>query len=239
LLDIPAAAAQRGIHRLEICSFHLPTLETSYLQELRDAAEGAGVVLQTLLIEDGDPSHPDTGKRDIGWIAGWIDIACVLGAERIRAIAGKQSPTRENLLRSAGHLNWLADTAAPSGVRIVTENWFGLLPSPKETNWLLDNLNCKVGLNGDLGNWHAPEKYSQLADIMARAEICHAKAYYGESGMDTEDYRKSIDACFSAGYAGPFTLIYDSTFFENEWDGILLQRAFIENCHHQRHAMSS
>ncbi|MFS2174335.1 hypothetical protein ACCC98_00005, partial [Rhizobium pisi] len=32
-----------------------------------------------------------------------------------------------------------------------------------------------------------------------------------------------------AGYAGPFTLIYDSPFFPDEWDGILLQKQFIED----------
>ncbi len=231
LIDVPRQLADRGIHRLEICSFHLPSLDADYLRRLRAALDQSGVMLQTLLVEDGDPSNPETAERDIRWIAGWIEIATALGARNMRVIAGKQQPSDENLARSSGHLSWLAEQAEESGIRVVTENWFDLLPSPREMNWLLDDLAGKVGLNGDLGNWSAPDKYAGLADIMRRAEICHAKANYTASGMDTQDYGKCLEACRQAGYAGPYTLIYDSPFFPDEWDGILLQKAFIEQFH--------
>ncbi|ARO27427.1 sugar phosphate isomerase [Rhizobium sp. S9] len=229
LIDMPAALAVRGIHRLEVCSFHLPSLDAAYLTELSDAMAASNVLFQTLLVEDGDPSHPETAERDVRWMAEWIDIAAALGAQRMRVIAGKQKPTEENLARAARHLGWLAEKAEGSGVRVVVENWFDLLPSPVEMNWLLDRLDGKVGLNGDLGNWAAPEKYPGLADIMRRAEICHAKADYNAVGLDAEDYRKCLEMCETAGYAGPFTLIYDSPFFPDEWEGILLQKAFIED----------
>ncbi|MBP2447654.1 sugar phosphate isomerase/epimerase family protein [Rhizobium leguminosarum] len=229
LIDMPAALAARDVNRLEVCSFHLPSLDAGYLGELRGALATSNVLLQTLLVEDGDPSHPETAERDVRWMAEWIDIATALGAQRMRVIAGKQKPTEENLARAARHLTWLADKAEGSGVRVVVENWFDLLPSPVEMNWLLDRLDGKVGLNGDLGNWAAPTKYGGLADIMRRAEICHAKADYNVGGLDADDYRKCLEMCEMAGYAGPFTLIYDSPFFPDEWDGILLQKAFIED----------
>ncbi|MBX4906414.1 MULTISPECIES: TIM barrel protein [Rhizobium] len=233
LIDMPAALAARDIHRLEVCSFHLPSLDAAYLTELSDAVASSNVLFQTLLVEDGDPSHPETAERDVRWMAEWIDIAAALGAQRMRVIAGKQKPTPENLARAARHLDWLAEQAERSGVRVVVENWFDLLPSPVETNWLLDRLDGTVGLNGDLGNWTAPAKYQGLADIMRRAEICHAKADYNAAGLDAEDYRKCLEMCETAGYAGPFTVIYDSPFFPNEWDGILLQKAFIEDFLHE------
>ncbi|EPE94788.1 sugar phosphate isomerase/epimerase family protein [Rhizobium grahamii] len=228
LIEIPRQLASNRIGRLEICSFHLPSLDRGYLLELRAALQDADIVLQTLLVEDGDPSHRATAKRDIEWIAGWLEIAEALGARNMRVIAGKQAPVRENLERSAGHLGWLARQADNSGVRIVTENWFDLLPSPTETNWLLDTLEGKVGLNGDLGNWAAPDKYEGLCDIMRRAELCHAKANFSSSGLDGDDYRKALESCRTAGYDGPFTLIYDSTFYADEWDGIRREKAFIE-----------
>ena len=229
LIELPRQLAERGIHRLEVCSFHLPSLDPVYLAEFRAAMQASGVLFQTLLVEDGDPSHPENGERDIGWIAGWIKIAQALGAQNMRVIAGKQKPTQENLERALKNLTWLAQEAEGSGVRVVVENWFDLLPAPKEMNWLLDGLAGKIGLNGDLGNWAAPAKYAGLADIMGRAELCHAKADYNASGLDAADYGKCLEACRSAGYGGPFTLIYDSPFFADEWDGILLQKAFIED----------
>ncbi|MFS2180497.1 sugar phosphate isomerase/epimerase family protein, partial [Rhizobium pisi] len=218
LIDVPAALAARGINRLEVCSFHLPSLDAAYLSELRGSMSASNVLFQTLLIEDGDPSHPETAERDVKWMAEWIDIAAALGAQRMRVIAGKQKPTEENLTRAARHLRWLGEKAEGSGVRVVVENWFDLLPSPVEMNWLLDRLDGKVGLNGDLGNWAAPAKYQGLADIMRRAEICHAKADYGTAGLDAEDYRKCLEMCEKAGYAGPRLLtnpwhrpgVYDS-----------------------------
>lgn len=229
LIELPKQLAERGIHRLEVCSFHLPSLDPAYLAEFRAAMKASGILFQTLLVEDGDPSHPDNGERDIRWMAGWIEIAKALGAENMRVIAGKQKPSEENLQRALTNLKWLAAQTEGSGVRVVVENWFDLLPAPKEMNWLLDGLKGKIGLNGDLGNWAAPAKYAGLADIMGRAELCHAKADYNASGLDSEDYGKCLEASRSADYAGPFTLIYDSPFFADEWDGILLQKAFIED----------
>lgn len=229
LIELPKQLAERGIYRLELCSFHLPSLDPAYLAEFRAAMKASGVLFQTLLVEDGDPSHPETGERDIRWIAGWIEIAKALGAENMRVIAGKQKPSQDSLRRALTNLTWLAAQAEGSGIRVVVENWFDLLPAPEQMNWLLDGLEGKIGLNGDLGNWSAPAKYAGLADIMGRAELCHAKADYNASGLDADDYGKCLEACRAAGYAGPFTLIYDSPFFADEWDGILLQKAFIED----------
>ncbi|HTM79003.1 MAG TPA: sugar phosphate isomerase/epimerase, partial [Devosia sp.] len=100
LLDIPSAIANRGINRLELVSFHLPSRDPVYLAELRNALATAEVRLQTLLIDAGDISDPKTSARDLDWIWGWIEIANALGAERARVIAGKQKPTREALDRS-------------------------------------------------------------------------------------------------------------------------------------------
>ena len=37
LLDLPSRIAQRGIHALEICHFHLPSTTPAYLAELKAA----------------------------------------------------------------------------------------------------------------------------------------------------------------------------------------------------------
>jgi len=153
LIDLPRQCAEHDIFRLEICSFHLPSRLSSYVADLRSAAEEADVKVQTLLIEDGDLSDPETARRDAKWMAGWIDTAVALGAENMRVIAGKAQPSDAALHRAEIHLRQLAEEAADAGVRLVIENWFDLLPGPAELNRVLDALNGKVGLNGDFGNW--------------------------------------------------------------------------------------
>ncbi|MDE1993149.1 MAG: TIM barrel protein [Rhizobiaceae bacterium] len=224
LIDLPAALASRGIHRMEICSFHLPSRSPTYIASLRTAFETAGVKVQTLLVEDGDLSNAETAERDMQWMASWIEIAVALGAENMRVIAGKAQPTDEALTRAEKHLRWLAEKMEGSGVRLVVENWFALLPGPVEVNRVLDALGGKLGLNGDFGNWEGAGKYGDLAQIMGRAELCHAKAHYDDDGIDTGDYVRCVELSNAAGYKGPFTLIYSSDFHEDEWAGILEER---------------
>ena len=89
LLDIPARIAEFGINTLEICHFHLPSREPAYLNDLRSALDSAGVELFTILIDDGDITHPEHSARDLAWISGWIETAGQLGARCARVIAGK------------------------------------------------------------------------------------------------------------------------------------------------------
>jgi len=66
ILDLPTEVKAHGIDRLEICHFQLASRDPGYLAEMRVALARAGVTLQTLLIDDGDLSHPEpgaTGRR--------------------------------------------------------------------------------------------------------------------------------------------------------------------------------
>lgn len=226
LLDLPGEAKANGIYRIEVCSFHLPSRDGAYLRELRDALASAGVTLQTLLVEAGDISDPATAARDRDWIAGWVAVANELGAENARVIAGKQKPTREALDLSARCLVEIADRNAGSPVRLVTENWFDLLSKPEHVLYLLEQTDGKIGLNGDFGNWTGAGKYEALSQIFGRASICHAKASFAGGAMDGEDYGRCVDVAERAGYAGPYTLIFDSD-APGEWDGVAIERAFI------------
>jgi sugar phosphate isomerase/epimerase len=227
LLDLPSALNNHGYRRMELVSFHLPSRDPVYLGELRAQLQTTGVTLQTLLIDAGDITHPVHGARDQAWIASWIEIANELGAEHARIIAGKQAPSKETLDRSVAGLRALADGNAGSTVRLVTENWFDLLPSAAEVTYVLDRLENKVGLLGDFGNWKGADKYDELAKILGRAELCHAKASFVDGDLDTADYGRCVDLAEAAGYTGPYTLIFDSDLPVNEWDGLATERDFI------------
>jgi sugar phosphate isomerase/epimerase len=226
LLDMPRAVAALGIDRIEVCSFHVPRRDADYAAAFRAALADAGVTLQTLLIEYGDITDPATRERDLAWMESWIDTAAQFGAEQARVIAGRSQPTREALDASIAGLTRLGHYGEARGVRIVTENWFELLPGPREVRYLFDHLDETVGLNGDFGNWSGEGKYADLEAIFDLAICCHAKADFSGGVLQAEDYRRCLDAADAAGFRGPYTLVYDGP-DADEFRNLLVERDFI------------
>lgn len=226
LLELPAKLAAFGIHKLEICHFHLPTCEPAYLVQLRTALDDAGVTLWQLLIDGGDLTDPHYGERDLAWIQEWLQVAATLGATRARVSAGKGEPTAENLATSRTALARLAVYAAAREVRLMTENWQNLLSTPTAVLTVLDGLD-EVGLLADFGNWSGPTKYADLAAILPRAESAHAKAHFSAEGqIDRGDYEQCLVLCRQAGFTGPYSLIYDGA-NADEWAGLQAEKAVI------------
>jgi sugar phosphate isomerase/epimerase len=227
LLEVPARIAAEGFRTLEISHPHLPSRDTSYLNELRAALNEAGVYLLSLLVEDGDITHPDHSARDLDWIGGWIETAGRLGAERARVIAGKSEPSPEAIQCSRCGLGQLAERGLEHGVRVTVENWFALLSRPHIVIELLESLEGKIGFNLDFGNWSGPTKYADLAAIFPYAESCHAKCAFTAPGTpDATDYLRCLELAREARFSGPFTLIYDGP-GDDEWEGLRLEREMV------------
>jgi sugar phosphate isomerase/epimerase len=230
LLELPAKIAAFGIHTLEICHFHLPSLDAGYLAELRQAIEAAGVELWSLLVDDGDVTQPQHGERDAAWIREWLTVGETLGTTCMRVIAGKQPFTEANLQMSLQRLGALADTAKTHNIRLMTENWFDLLATPTAVIQLLEGFNGRVGLCFDFGNWQGESKYGGFVEIAPYAESCHAKGQFGADGrLDEVDYRRCLDILQTAAFAGPYTLIYDSPNPASQWDGLAVEKQIVQS----------
>ncbi len=214
LLDLPAELKRRGYDALQVCHFHLPSRTPEYLAQLREALEISGIQLEALLIDDGDMSDPAHADHVEAWIGEWLDVAVALGATRARVSAGRSAPTPERLRESAQRIVRLAESHP--GVRVVIENWMGMLPDADSVLALLNESGDGVGLLIDLGNWTGPGKYDELARIAPLAESCHAKCHFTEGALDTEDFRRSLTVLNDAGYQGILTCIYDGS-DDDEW----------------------
>ena len=224
--ELPAALKQQGFNRVEICHFHLQSFEPSYLKEVGDAFRAQGITIQTLLIDDGDVTNPATRERDMAWIARLVSAAASLGAENARVIAGKSSPSPEALALSVSALKHMVAIGQSVGVRIVTENWFDLLATPREVFHVLDAVGSGLGFLADTGNWSGESKYEDLQAIFARAELCHAKADFDGSRIDAIDFTRCMSAARAAGYAGPMTLIYGDD-HGDEWASLAAERNIV------------
>ena len=229
LLEIPARVAEFGINTLEVCHFHIPSLDKGYLNEFRGALEAANVELFSVLIDHGDITHPEDADRDLVWIGEWIETAGILGATCARVIAGKAPPSEEALEMSRNGLQKLAEYAKANGVRLMTENWFSVLSTPENVLTLLDRLDGEVGFCLDFGNWEGETKYVDLEAIAPRAESCHTKAHFPAPGeMDKDDYIRCLDLTQDAGFSGPHTLIYDGP-GDDEWEGLTIEREVVQS----------
>lgn len=221
LLDLPARLNREGIHNLEICHFHFPLTDPVYLHELRHNLKLNGIELKTILIDSGDITAADPAARgkDIDWMGGWIDIAAQVGAERVRIIAGRAEPSAEAVQRSVDALRGLSRYARSHDLDVITENWYSLTMSPETLLQILNQLQGRVGLCADFGNFgndRGPEKYEKLRKILPRAASIHAKAHYPEAGrVDRDDFIRCLDLSREANFAGTYVLIFDGP--GDEW----------------------
>ncbi|MEJ7839902.1 MAG: TIM barrel protein [Thermomicrobiales bacterium] len=217
LLDLPAELEQRGYDTLHLCHFHLPSTTPDYLQQLRAAFAEHQIGLDALLIDDGDLSDPGQADRAEVWIGEWLQVAHTLGAKRARVGAGRSAPTPEKLADSAVRLARLAE--ANPGIRLVTENWLGMMPDADSVLSVLEATGDNVGLMIDLGNWSGPGKYDELARIAPFAETCHAKCHFTGANPDADDFRQSLQILKDINYTGPLALIYDGP-SDDEWTNL-------------------
>jgi hypothetical protein len=228
LLELPAQIAAHGFRSLDLCHFHLPSCEASYLAELRAELQGAGITLWTLLVDAGDVTHPQHGERDLAWMQQWIPYAGSLGARTVRVIAGKSQPDDSSLQTSLRGMKMLAQLAAQHGVQLTIENWFALLGKPTQVLWMLEQMNGQLQLKLDFGNWGGPTKYDDLAQIAPFAESCHTKAHFtGRYEIGREDYVRCLEITKTAGFDGPHTLIYDDGAGEDEWQGLQIEAEIV------------
>jgi len=219
LLSVPAQMAQHGITTLEMCHFHLPTTESTYVQAFRQALHDAGVELYSVLIDTGDIVAPDPNKRaaDIQTIHDWIGIASDLGASAVRIDAGLQPPAPEVIEQSARQLRAFAQDAERRGVRVFTENWHTTSQEPTALVEILERCGRQVGLCADTGNAEATaDKYATLAQLLPYATSVHFKARYGSDGaIVQDDLQRCTQLIQQAGFDGVITLIYAGK--QQEW----------------------
>jgi sugar phosphate isomerase/epimerase len=216
LLDLIPEIARRGYRQLHICHFHLASQDRAYLDRVRAAMAENGLVLDLLLIDDGDLTGSDL-ERQMAWYDQWLDVALALGAKGARIGAGKQTPTPALLRLSGERLAVLANRHPD--VRVVTENWLNTTPDADSVLAVLEAAGPSVGLLIDLGNWTGSEKYTDLARIAPKAESCHAKCHFSDQGPDSDDFRKSLEVLRTAAFSGPLALIYDGP-DPDEWAGL-------------------
>lgn len=230
LVNLPATAASKGFRALDVCHFHIPDTSDTYLNTLREAFAQSNIKFYTLLLDYGDVSSADETRRqsDIAFIQKWIDIAAVVGAERLRVVAGEsEADDTAALERAAAALRTLIAYGRDKGVQIITENFRSLTSTIDNCLYLRQACDGHLSFIADFGNFKSASKYDDLSKLIPHADNIHGKAHYDEMGLpDAPEFEQCLKVATMANYNGPITLVYDGP--GDEWEGIDRVRKLVE-----------
>ncbi len=210
LLDFPAEAAALGIHCVDLCIQHIPSIEPSYLAELRAAFESANVELYQLLVDIGEigSPDPDESSASIALTKRWIEIAAELGSSGIRYVPGDSDPKPETIASCAAAFQALYDYSVACGVAPATENYKVFNKDADDLLRMLDLSERDYGLVADFGNARGPDKYQTLTRLVPRATAIHQWVAIDESGaIDVEDSKHCLTMARDNGFDGPVMLL--------------------------------
>ena len=101
-----------------------------------------------------------------------------------------------------------------------------LLPHPEPLLWMFDQLEGKLGLCLDFGNWHGTTRHADLKRIAHLAESCHAKCEFDADGQpDLEEFRTCLELMRNVNFSGPLTLVQGQA---DEWESLKVQQQALQ-----------
>ena len=209
LLELPAEMAAHGFDCYDLTMLHLPSIERSYLADLRSAFEESNVEIFQLLIDTGEVGSPDPQESSAGieHTMFWIEIACELGASGVRYVPGDSEPTPETIRKTAVAFRELYDFAVGHGLKPATENYRIFTNEADNLLKLVELSERDYGWIADTGNPKGPEKYNNLAKLLPGATSMHAWALPTEDGTpDNEEFRHCLTIARDKGFDGPIML---------------------------------
>ena len=229
LLELPAFIAAEGITLLEICNFHLPSIEDDYLAQLRAAIEAAGVTLINFLVDTGNLSAADDAewRGHIQAAKGWQDIALKLGARGLRLDCGTDAPSAAAIARSQQALRELADYGAARGMHTTTENWRATSVESDNLLRVMDGVERPLQLCLDFGNAaKTADKYATMRALLPRATSLHCKGNFTGNTLDIDEFRQALALVRAANFRGHVALVVDGA--EDEWQKVLTLKQHVE-----------
>lgn len=210
MLEMPAEVASHSINTIDLCIQHIPSIDSSYLAELRSALEESEVELFQLLIDLGNVSSTEPQERnaDMAMTKRWMEIATELGARGVRYVPGDSEPSPETIRLSADAFRELADYANECGIKPATENYKTMTKRTEDLLQILELSEREYGLVADFGNARGPNKYETLAQLVPRATSIHAWGEYDEDGtFNTDDFRRCLLMAHQHDFDGPIMLL--------------------------------
>lgn len=252
-LDFAGKAGSMGFEGIEYVNvfFKDKAADTSYLQQMTEKANAAGVK-QLLIMIDGEGylADLDDSKRDIAVKNHhkWVDAAAYLGCHSIRVNAHGEGSKDEVAQAAIKGLTALAEYAATRNINVIVENHGGYSSDGTWLSSVMSQINKpNVGTLPDFGNFCVKpgkekceeeyNRYKGVEELMPYAKAVSAKSHdFGELGFETRtDYLRMMEIVKNAGYNGFVGVEYEGSTLSEE-DGVQATKKLIEKCFEQLYA---
>jgi sugar phosphate isomerase/epimerase len=222
LKDFPAHVVARfNIKKIEPWSAHVLSREDAYLDELRNAAEKAGVTFANIAADGRNciySNDPEVRRKAVGFGINWIDVAAHLSSPSVRLNIADEKNTQPDAERAAEGFSQIASYAATKNVVVHLENDNPISEAPFFIAALVDRVNnpwlhALPDFGNSLAALPAEQAYKGLDQMFARAyAISHVKDIATtESNTEVHvDLARVFSLAKTHNYKGNFSIEWDS-----------------------------
>jgi sugar phosphate isomerase/epimerase len=212
--------------------------DTSYLGQMRQRADDAGVQGTVILVDgEGHLGDPDPKLRDtaVDRHKKWIQCAVQLGCHSIRVNAHSEGSYDEQLALAADGLAKLSDFAAPAKINVLVENHGGLSSNGRWLAGVMQRVGKKnCGTLPDFGNFGSYDRYQGVRELMPYAKCVSAKSHdFDASGNEIgTDYLRMMKIVVDSGYHGYVGIEYEGNRL-SEVEGVRATQRLLERVRNQ------
>jgi sugar phosphate isomerase/epimerase len=211
--DLLAYCVRIGFDGVDLTGYYFPGYPAvpsdDFIYEVKREAFKLGLgICSTGVRNDFTWSDPVKRAEEKKLVKEWIDVAEKLGATFIRIFTGNLSK-EENTWEEK--LKWIvediiecAEYGKKHGIMVAIQNHNDYLKTAVDVDRLFKLVNHKwVGLMLDIGSYHSPDPYSEIAQNAKYAISWQLKekVYFNDKQVDT-DYSKIINIVRQCGYRG-------------------------------------
>jgi sugar phosphate isomerase/epimerase len=211
--DLLDYCAKTGFDGVDITGYYFPGYPAvppdDFIFKVKRKAFRLGVELGcTGVRNDFTWSDPDKRAVEKKLVKDWIVLAQKLGVPGVRIFSGNLSKENfsweERAKWIAEDIRECADFAADHGVMLALQNHNDFLKTSEQTEMLLNLIDHEwVGLMLDIGSYHTPDPYNDIAANSKYAITWQMKEkiFINDTQVDT-DYKKIIEIIKQCGYRG-------------------------------------
>lgn len=211
--DVLEFCAKTGFEGVDLTGYYFPGYPAAptdeYIFHIKKKAFRLGIDLGCTGVRN-DFTWADPAKRveEKKLVKDWIEVAQKLGAPGVRIFAGTLS--KENFAWDE-RAKWIvddirecADYGKEHGVMLAFQNHWDFVKTATEVDKIMKMIDHEwVGLMLDIGSYHTPDPYKDIAATAGYAITWQMKekVFVNDNQVDA-DYAKVVDIVKNCGYRG-------------------------------------